>query len=96
MNLDKEELDILESFERGEWQSISDKENALKRHQAYAKATFEQDKHLDVYLSTRDFKVLQKRALMEGIPYQTLISSILHKYVSGYLVDRSHEEMVSY
>ncbi len=79
MDLDQEELDMLESFERGEWQSVSDKEHEIKRHQAYAKATFEQDKHLDVYLSVRDFNVLQKRALIEGIPYQTLVSSILHK-----------------
>ncbi|OQY46986.1 MAG: antitoxin [Candidatus Parabeggiatoa sp. nov. 2] len=95
MDLDQEELDMLESFERGEWQSVSDKEPEIKRHQAYAKATFEQDKHLDVYLSVRDFNVLQKRALIEGIPYQTLVSSILHKYVSGYLLDRSSDNLVT-
>jgi predicted DNA binding CopG/RHH family protein len=58
MDLDQEELELLESFERGEWQSIPDKAPEIKRHQAYAKATFEQEKHLDVYLSVRDFNRL--------------------------------------
>jgi len=88
MTLDPDELDILESFEQGEWQPIPNKESEIKHHQDYAKATFKQDKHIDVYLSLKDFNGLQKRALIEGIPYQTLIASILHKYVSGHLEDR--------
>jgi predicted DNA binding CopG/RHH family protein len=71
MTLDQEELEILESFERGEWQPISDKESKLKRHQSYATATFKKNKSIHVELSTKDLNAIQKQALIEGIPYQT-------------------------
>ncbi len=89
MTLDKDEREILESFERGEWQPISDLKSEIKRHQSYATATFKPDKSIHVDLSVKDLNVLQKQALIEGIPYQTLIASILHKYVSGHFVDRN-------
>ncbi|MEN8218047.1 MAG: antitoxin [Pseudomonadota bacterium] len=89
-DLDKDELDLLESFERGEWQPIPDKENEIKRHQTIAQATFEPEQSLNIRLSVKDLNALQKRALVEGVPYGTLVSSILHKYASGYLVDVAH------
>ncbi|MDR4653105.1 MAG: hypothetical protein MRJ52_12065 [Nitrosomonas sp.] len=59
-----------------------------KRHQEYAEAMFRKDARINIKLSSRDLRVLQKKALAEGIPYQTLVASILHKYVEG----RLHEE----
>ncbi|MGH8647261.1 MAG: antitoxin [Gammaproteobacteria bacterium] len=86
--LDEEEKEILGAFERGELNSISDKEAQLKRHREYAAATFRKDKRINVRLSERDLRALQKRALTEGVPYQTLVSSILHKYVEGRLAEK--------
>jgi predicted DNA binding CopG/RHH family protein len=51
----------------------------------YAKATFRKDRRLNIRLSSKDLEAIQKRALAEGLPYQTLISSLLHKYASGRL-----------
>jgi hypothetical protein len=55
------------------------------RYSRYAKATFRKDRRLNIRLSSKDLEAIQKRALAEGLPYQTLISSLLHKYASGRL-----------
>jgi predicted DNA binding CopG/RHH family protein len=60
----------------------------LERHREYAAATFKKDKHINIRISEHDFRALQKRALTEGIPYQTLVSSILRKYVEGRFVEK--------
>ena len=86
--LNQEEKEILEAFERSESKSVPNKEAELKRHREYAAATFRKDKHINIRISERDLRALQKRALTEGIPYQTLVSSILHKYVEGRFVEK--------
>ena len=88
MKLDAEERDLLESAEKGEWQSISDLESKADHYQSYAKATFRKDKRINVRISRRDLIKLQQKALAEGLPYQTPIAGILHKYVSGRLVEK--------
>jgi predicted DNA binding CopG/RHH family protein len=55
------------------------------RYSRYAKATFRKDRRLNIRISTKDLEAIQKRALEEGLPYQTLIASLLHKYASGRL-----------
>jgi len=87
--LDQEEKEILEAFDRGELKSIPNKEAELKRHKEYAAATFRKNKRINIRISEHDLKALQKRALIEGIPYQTLVSSILHKYIEGRLVEKN-------
>jgi predicted DNA binding CopG/RHH family protein len=86
--LDQEEKEILEAFERGELKSVPNKEAELKRHREYAEATFRKDKRINIRISERDLRALQKRALMGGHPYQTLVSSILRKYVEGRFVEK--------
>ena len=86
--LDQEEKEILEAFERGELKSVPNKKAELKRHREYAAATFRKDKRITIRISERDLRALQKRALTEGIPYQTLVSTILHKYVEGCFVEK--------
>ena len=81
--LDKEEKDLLESFERGEWESIPDLEKRRLELQGYAAETLRKDKRVNIRITGRDLRQLQRIALREGLPYQTLISSILHKYVNG-------------
>ncbi len=83
--LDKEEKEILGSFEDEEWKSVDEKAKEVDRFKSYAAATFKKDRRINVRISSKDLSALQKRAIEEGIPYQTLVSSILHKYVSGRL-----------
>ena len=82
-NLKKDEKELLDSVESGEWRSVSDREAEVSRYQEYAAATFKKDRRINIRISSKDLHALQKRALREGIPYQTLVASVLHKYVSG-------------
>jgi len=86
--LGKEELELLKSVEAGEWRSVREKDREVSRYQEYAKATFRKDRRVNIRISSKDLEALQMRALEEGIPYQTLISSVLHKFISGRLQDR--------
>ena len=86
--LDAEEKDILESYERGEWQPIKNPKAEIKKLREYAKNTLQKDKRINIRMSSKVLDQVQVIAAQEGIPYQTLISSIIHKYVSGYLIDR--------
>jgi predicted DNA binding CopG/RHH family protein len=83
--LSSEEREILEAFEKGKLKRSKKAANTQKRHQEYAEAMFKKDARINIRLSSKDLRGLQKRALAEGIPYQTLIASILHKYVEGRL-----------
>jgi predicted DNA binding CopG/RHH family protein len=83
--LDKEEREILHAFESGKTRSSHDSEQTRERHQDYALAMLKKDARINIRLSSKDLRGLQKKALAEGIPYQTLIASILHKYVEGRL-----------
>ena len=85
MKLNKEEKELLDSYEKGEWKAAPKPE--LKRYIEAARATFRKDKRLNIRISTKDLLGIQKRALEEGIPYQTLAASILHKYVTGRIVE---------
>jgi predicted DNA binding CopG/RHH family protein len=69
--------------------SIPEKEAEIKKHREYEAATFKADQRINIRLSTRDLNALQKRALSEGVPYQTLIVSILHKYVDGQFQEKT-------
>ena len=88
MKLTKEEKDILESVERGEWRSIPDFDREAKRYQEYARATLRKDKRVNIRMTERDIVRFRKKAIEEGLPYQTLISSVLHKYINGRLVEK--------
>ena len=88
MNLDAEEKELLDSVNKEEWRSISEFESEADQYRTYAKATIRKDKRINIRISERDLIKLQQKALSEGLPYQTLIASILHKYVSGRLVEK--------
>jgi len=81
--IDREEKDLIESYERGEWKSIK-----KKRQKVYVKAarqSISKNKRINIRLTPKDYHDIQLRALEEGIPYQTLISSLIHKYNKGKL-----------
>lgn len=83
--LEREEQELLESFERGEWSSLRARKAELSRLGTAARATLRKNKRINIRLSDRDLIGLQAKAAEEGMPYQTLISSVLHKYLTGSL-----------
>ncbi|MBT3321691.1 MAG: antitoxin [Anaerolineae bacterium] len=88
LNLTKEEKDILLSYEADEWKSVENHKVSASKYEEYADATFKKDRRVNIRISTKNLEALQEKALEEGIPYQTLISSILHKYISGRLLEQ--------
>ena len=86
--LDAEEMELLGAFEKGKLKSVATKAE-LARFKAAARATAIKDRRVNIRLSSGDLSDLQVRALQEGIPYQTLIASIVHKYVTGRLADKT-------
>jgi predicted DNA binding CopG/RHH family protein len=87
IELDEEEREILDAYERGELKPNADA-HELAQYEAYAKASLaKKDKRINIRLSARDLEALQIRAIEEGIPYQTLIASVLHKFATGRLID---------
>jgi len=86
--LDQAENEISDSYDRDEWVSAPGRDEELSKYQNYARATFRKDRRVNIRISGKDLEALQKKALREGIPYQTLIASILHKFVSGSLGDK--------
>ncbi len=91
MKLSKEEQALLDSVERDEWQRVPEFDAVRDRYREYAKAAFTKDKRINIRLPEKDLKKIQSRALQEGLPYQTLISSVLHKYAHGRLKDVSSD-----
>jgi predicted DNA binding CopG/RHH family protein len=84
--LDSEEKELMESIENDEFVSIREnREKEISDAMQRAQATLKKDKRMNIRISERDLKNLKIRALEEGIPYQTLVSMVLHKYLSGKL-----------
>jgi len=85
--LKKDEKQLLESIESGEWESVPRLRSEIQKHGQYAKNTMRKDKRVNIRISSRDLEQLQTMALENGIPYQTLMSSILHRFLTGKLVE---------
>ena len=86
-NLDREDKEILDAFEGGKLKRVKNRRHELTRHRKTAAPTFAKDSRINTRLS-KDLRALQKRALAEGMPYQTLVSSVLHKFVEGQMVEQ--------
>ena len=82
-NLDKEEQDLLDSYERGEWKTIKNFAAEKKRYQQAARYTLSKPKNINIRLQVMSLERIKSKAASLGIPYQTLASSILHQYASG-------------
>lgn len=82
--IDEYELDVLSAFEKGQLKSVATKAE-LAKVKAAARATAIKDRRVNIRLSSGDLNDIQVKALEEGVPYQTLIASVLHKYVTGRL-----------
>ncbi|MFT4942162.1 MAG: putative DNA binding CopG/RHH family protein [Paraglaciecola sp.] len=86
--LNQKEKELLKSYDDDEWVSVANPTD-MERYKLAAKSTFKKDKRVNIRMSEMDLELLQERALIEGLPYQTLMSSVLHKYVTGRLTDKS-------
>jgi predicted DNA binding CopG/RHH family protein len=87
--LDSEEKEILDALDSGKLKRIKNHKKELERHKEIAAATFKKDSRINIRISSKDLRALQKRALAEGVPYQTLIASVLHKFVDGQLIEHA-------
>ena len=85
--IDKDELNILDAYEKGKLKSVATK-TELAKFKAAARATATKDRRVNIRLSSGDLSDIQVKALEEGVPYQTLIASVLHKYVTGRLAEQ--------
>lgn len=83
MKLDKEEKNILAAYENGEMQLLSPTQKEIDSIKSIAKNTFKKDKRITIRLYSHDYAGIQKKAMEMGIPYQTLLSSIIHQYIEG-------------
>ena len=90
LKLDPEEQNLLDSYECDEWQSIDMLSKKLQEYQAYATFAFETNGLVSVVLSKEDLKSIQQKASEVGVSYQTLITNIIHQFVSGNLIEKSH------
>ncbi len=86
-----EESELIHSVDAGEWSSVSDLASLKERLVKAASETALKDYRMNVRISKRDVEALKTKALEEGIPYQTLVTSILHKYVTGRIIEKKEK-----
>jgi predicted DNA binding CopG/RHH family protein len=86
--VDAYEQEILKAFENGKLKSVATK-SELEKFKAAARATAIKDRRVNIRLSSIDLSDIQVKAMEEGVPYQTLIASVLHKFVTGRLSEKS-------
>ena len=88
MKYDKEEQSILDAYEKGKIKAISPSKKEIHNIKAMAETTFRKNRRITIRLYDHDYQGIQKTAMEKGIPYQTLISGMIHQYVEGELVER--------
>lgn len=81
--LNTEERALENEIENGEWSETENMEQEIKRYQAQAKTFLSKNKNINIRLTEWDYNKIKARAAEEGLPYQTLVSSLIHKYLSG-------------
>ncbi|MBI5184609.1 MAG: antitoxin [Nitrospinae bacterium] len=80
--LDKEEIGLSKSLESEEWVSdLTEKEK--KQYEEYAQYSLNKQRRINIQITERDLMKIRAKAIEEGIPYQSLISMIIHKYNEG-------------
>lgn len=83
--LDRDENALLSSFEKGEWKAVTNVKKEKSRARKTAAKTLRKDVRINIRLSSNDVMNIKQIAAYEGLPYQTLIASVLHKYAAGHL-----------
>jgi predicted DNA binding CopG/RHH family protein len=91
IKLDAEERELLRSLDAGEWRPVKNMHAEMKRYAGYARHTLDKirkNRRVNIRLTQWDVERFQEKAVEEGIPYQTLMASVIHKYVSGRLIEK--------
>jgi len=88
MKLDKEEKEILDAYERGGMTLSTPAKKEKERLRGIAKNTFRKNRRVTIRLYEHDLEGIKKKALEKGVPYQSLVSSMIHQYVEGDLVEK--------
>ncbi len=88
MKYNTEEKNILDAYESGEMKLSKPSKKEIEAIKRIAENTFKKDRRITIRLYDHDFKGIQKKAMEMGIPYQTLISAIIHRYIEGELVTK--------
>ncbi|TVP97526.1 MAG: antitoxin [Balneolaceae bacterium] len=83
MKLDEYEKGIEEALEAGEFKSVKNLEQEIAAAREMAENHTRKDQRMNIRISQRDLERIKSKAMEEGVPYQTLVTSVLHKYVSG-------------
>jgi predicted DNA binding CopG/RHH family protein len=89
MKFDETEKELIASIEKGEWVSIQNLQDEIEKSRVIASSTMTKDQRMNIRIARRDLEALKIKALEEGMPYQTLVSSIIHKYLTGRLVEKT-------
>lgn len=82
-SLDKEERELLDAYNKGEFKSVPNLKEEKQKLVAAARATLNKTKNINIRLTERDLYKLKAKAMERGLPYQTLVSSVLHQYSNG-------------
>lgn len=88
MKYDKEEQSILDAYEKGKIKARSPSKKEMHNVKAIAGTTFRKNRRITIRLYDHDYQGIQKTAMEKGIPYQTLISGMIHQYIEGELVEK--------
>ncbi len=88
IKLDHEETELLKSLEADEWKSVPNVEQEKKRYQNIARQTLNKNKRVNLRMTEKDFDSAQVQAIEAGIPYQTFLASIVHRYLTGQLIEK--------
>lgn len=91
---DPYDIELIEAYDKGQLKSVATK-SELSKFKSAARATAIKDRRVNIRLSSGDLQDIQVKALEEGLPYQTLIASVLHKYVTGRLAERAGQSVTS-
>ena len=86
--LDNYEEELMEALESKDIQSVENVKEEIEKHQTYARKTLKKDKRVNIRISSKDLEEIQVTAIKQGLPYQTFMSSVLHKYITGQLKEK--------
>jgi predicted DNA binding CopG/RHH family protein len=89
MKYDREERGIIHAYEKGKMKLSTSSKKEIEAIKATAKKTLVKDKRITIRLYTHDYQGIQKKAIEMGVPYQTLISGIIHRYIEGDLTSKT-------
>lgn len=87
-NIEQDEKDILADFEKGEFESVDNVDEEMRLAKQAANNFMKRDNRINIRISGADLNMIRRIAVQEGLPYQTLLSSVIHKFAAGRLVDK--------